>query len=96
MIRYNSKYYKNPEAIASELIHEASHAVYGEDNPRSTGNSVAQEVYTNTNQLRFYEERTLDNPDYSDKELSERLVDMLDGKLKDNIRRRYGPDFPEY
>lgn len=56
-VRVNSSFKDNVHAIASELVHEATHAVYKDEHPKAHGNSIDQEMRTNTNQVNFYKEQ---------------------------------------
>ncbi|OJY37620.1 MAG: hypothetical protein BGP06_01380 [Rhizobiales bacterium 65-9] len=93
-IRVNNQYEDDPDAIASELVHEATHAVNEDEFPASkTKITVDEEMRTNENQLDFYEEQREDG--FRDPELEDRRDDRADGKLRDNVRRRY-PNAPEH
>ncbi|MDR2093417.1 MAG: type VI secretion system tip protein VgrG [Azoarcus sp.] len=92
-ITVNSSYASDPDVIASELVHEATHAVHREGLPASTTNTVDEEVRTNENQLDFYEEQRAGS--FKDLELERRRTARAAGKLRDNVRSRY-PDIPEH
>lgn len=91
-IQYNStRYGSNVDAIASELVHEASHGVYEDRNPASKtgGNTLTEERFTNTNQLDYYSEQKKKNAAFSDPDLDKRQKDRAAGNLDANIQSRY-------
>jgi uncharacterized Zn-binding protein involved in type VI secretion len=82
------------DSTASELVHEATHAVYEDDFPASkTKLTIDEEMTTNVNQLDFYEEQRRGG--FRDPELEDRRTDRNNGKLRDNVRSRY-PGAPEH
>jgi len=74
------------EFTASELVHEATHAV-DRDEHGQTKSSIDEEMRTNTNQLDFYEEQR--KRGFVDFELNARRTERIKGKLRDNVRSRY-------
>ena len=76
--------------IASELVHEAAHALlsaeYARTNRQPGGNSIEQETLTNGYQLQLYREQRKYR---TDEELEKRLRASNKGKLRQNIRSRY-------
>jgi hypothetical protein len=93
-IGVNDKYAADVDATASELVHEATHAVNEDDFPASkTKLTIDEEMRTNTNQLEFYKEQKADG--YNDPELDRRLAEQKKGKLRDDVRNRY-PGTPEH
>jgi hypothetical protein len=92
-ITVNCPYISDPDAIASELVHEATHAVNEDDFPASKSKlTIDEEMRTNTNQLDLYEEQRAGG--FRDPELERRRNDRAAGKLRDNVRGRY-PGTPE-
>lgn len=90
----NSKFSSNPDAIGSELVHEASHDIYDQTVPGAKNTkSIDEELFTNTNQLNYYIEQKKHG--YVDPQLELRLIDMKDGKLRDNVKKRY-PTYAEH
>lgn len=93
-IRVGDDYKNNVDAIASELVHEATHAVNEDEFPESKKKlTIDEEMRTNTNQLDFYEEQRKGG--FRDPELEDRRDDRSKGKLRDNVRSRY-PGAPEH
>jgi hypothetical protein len=92
-ITVNSNYDNDPNKIASELVHEATHAVHREGLPASTPNTIDEEMRTNKNQLALYEEQRRGG--FIDTELEKRRTDQAAGKLRDNVKSRY-PNIPEH
>jgi len=93
-IQVAEAYSNDPDAVASELVHEATHAVNEDDFPESKKKlTIDEEMRTNTNQLDFYEEQR--KTGYRDPQLEKRRDDRADGKLRDNVRKRY-PGAPEH
>src|SRR5262245_49845469 len=93
-IRVGDDYKDNVDAIASELVHEATHAVNEDEYPESKKKlTIDEEMRTNTNQLDFYEEQRKGG--FRDPELEDRRDDRSKGKLRDNVRSRY-PGAPEH
>jgi uncharacterized Zn-binding protein involved in type VI secretion len=92
-IGVNNKYASDPEATASELVHEATHALNEDEFPASkTKLTIDEEIRTNTNQLDLYDEQKARG--YNDPELDRRAQARKDGKLRDDVRSRY-PGTPE-
>ena len=84
----NSIYKKNRNAIASELVHEATHALNEDDFPASkTKMTIDEEMRTNTNQLDLYKDQR--KTGYRDPELERRRKARKDGTLRDDVRSRY-------
>jgi len=84
----NSIYKKNRNAIASELVHEATHALNEDDFPASkTKMTIDEEMRTNTNQLDLYAEQRKSG--YRDPELERRRKARKKGTLRDDVRSRY-------
>ncbi len=82
----------DPIALALYLVWEGSHGVYRDEHPGTKGNSVAEELFANTNQLDFYEEmRAKGN---FDRELERRRTARLAGRLREDLKSRY-PDLPD-
>lgn len=74
--------------IASELVHEATHALHEDEFPRSkTKFTIDEEMRTNTNQLDFYEEQRRSG--FRSAELDRRRSARKKGKLRDDVRKRY-------
>jgi len=93
-IGINDIYKENPDAIASELVHEATHSVNKDDFPASKNKqTIDEEMRTNTNQLDLYEEQR--ETGFRDPELEDRRDARNDGNLRDNVRERY-PDSAEH
>jgi hypothetical protein len=87
-IAVNDSYNKDPETTASELVHEATHAVNEDDFPESkTKSTIDEEMRTNTNQLTFYKEQK--EREFTDPELDRRQELSDKGKLRDDIKDRY-------
>ena len=76
--------------IASELVHEATHALlsaeYARTNRKPDGNSIDQEALTNGYQLQLYREQRKYR---KDKDLEDRLRASNKDKLRQDIRSRY-------
>ena len=93
-IKIGDDYKNDPEAIGSELVHEATHAVNEDELPASKKKAtIDEEVRTNSNQLDYYEEQR--KRGYRDPDLEERRNDRANGKLRDNVKKRY-PKLPEH
>jgi hypothetical protein len=93
-ITVHSNYSSDPNVVASELVHEATHAVYEDEFPASKGKlTIDEEMRTNINQLDFYEEQR--NSGFRDPELETRREDRAAGNLRTNLRNRY-PGVPEH
>jgi uncharacterized Zn-binding protein involved in type VI secretion len=87
-ITVNSLFKRNRDAIASELVHEATHALNEDEFPASkTKLTIDEEMRTNTNQLDLYEEQHENG--YRDPELDRRQKAREDGTLRDDVRGRY-------
>jgi hypothetical protein len=87
-ISVNKNYNRDPHATASELVHEASHALNEDEHPASkTKLTIDEEMRTNTNQLDLYEDQR--KTGYRDPELERRRKARKDGKLRDDVRSRY-------
>jgi hypothetical protein len=93
-ITVHSNYSSDPNVVASELVHEATHAVYEDEFPASKLKlTIDEEMRTNINQLDFYEEQR--NSGFRDPELETRREDRAAGNLRTNLRNRY-PGVPEH
>jgi uncharacterized Zn-binding protein involved in type VI secretion len=93
-IGVNDKYAGDVDATASELVHEGSHAVNEDELPASkTKATIDEEMRTNKNQVDFYKEQKADG--FRDPALDRRLKADEDGKLRDDVKRRY-PALPEH
>jgi len=79
----------DPEFIASSvLVHEATHALNEDEIPASkTKFTIDEEMRTNTNELDLYEEQRARG--YRSAELERRRKARKDGKLRDDVRKRY-------
>lgn len=92
-LEINKKYNRDPEATASEIVHEATHAQHEVDFPNTHNKlTIDEEMRTNANQLELYKEQR--ERGYFDKELELRLKAQKKGKLRDDVRERYD-DIPE-
>ena len=93
-ITVHSDYSSDPNVVASELVHEATHAVYEDEFPASKSKlTIDEEVRTNINQLDFYEEQR--SGGFRDPDLETRREDRAAGNLRTNLRHRY-PGVPEH
>jgi hypothetical protein len=93
-ITVHSNYISDPNVVASELVHEATHAVHEDEFPASKSKlTIDEEVRTNINQLDFYEEQR--NSGFRDPDLETRRADRAAGTLRINLRKRY-PGVPEH
>ena len=93
-IQVGETFSNDSDAVASELVHEATHAVNEDDFPESKKKlTIDEEMRTNTNQLDFYEEQR--KTGYRDPELEKRRDDRAAGKLRENVQKRY-PGAPEH
>jgi hypothetical protein len=90
-IGINIKRKNDPDFIASELVHEATHSIWRDKDARIKV-TIDEEMKTNENQLALYEEQR--EKGYKDFSLEDRRDDFKEGKLRDNVRRRY-PGIPE-
>jgi len=87
-IRASDKYKDDPDATASELVHEATHALNEDEHPASkTKNTIDEEMRTNDNQLDYYETQRAGG--FRDPELERRKGLRKDGKLRDDVKSRY-------
>lgn len=90
----NANFSGDVDATASELVHEATHALHEDEFPASkTKITIDEEMRTNENQLALYEDQRKGG--FRDPELEQRRNDQANGKLRDNVRRRY-PGTPEH
>lgn len=90
----NKSYEGDADAIASELVHEATHALHEDEFPGSKSKvTIDEEMRTNENQLALYESQRKDG--FRDPELERRRKANADGKLRDDVRSRY-PGTPEH
>lgn len=83
---------RNPDATASGLVHEDTHALADDEHVFPHRNTIDEEMRTHTNQNNFYEEQ---RDEFRDPALERRRAAVADGTLRDDIRRRY-PDIPEH
>jgi hypothetical protein len=79
--------------IATEIVHEATHAVDDNDYPGKVY-SIDEEMRTNTNQIAFYKEVNK-SEGYTDAEMDRRINNPVGGSLRSDIRDRY-PTLPEH
>jgi hypothetical protein len=86
-------YNRDPQATASELVHEGTHAVIRENDFVPRPNSIDEEMETNTNQLDFYDEQK--NDGFNDADLEWRRDKRAAGELRPDVRRRYS-NLPEH
>jgi hypothetical protein len=86
-------YNRDPQETASELVHEGTHALRREHDIIQPKNSIDEEVDTNTTQLDFYEEQRSDG--FRDRDLEGRRDVRAEGRLREDVRRRY-PGAPEH
>jgi hypothetical protein len=92
-INVSDAYKDNPDAIASELVHEATHAVNEDELPASrTKATIDEEMRTNKNQLELYNAQRATG--FRDPELERRRKASKNGKLREDVRSRY-PSLPE-
>lgn len=90
----NANFSADIDATASELVHEATHALHEDEYPASKRKiTIDEEMRTNQNQLALYEDQRKGG--FRDPELEQRRNDQANGKLRDNVRRRY-PGTPEH
>jgi hypothetical protein len=93
-ITVHANYGSDPNVVASELVHEATHAVHEDEFPLSKLKlTIDEEVRTNINQLDFYEEQRQSG--FRDPDLEIRRADRAAGALRTSLRRRY-PGAPEH
>lgn len=92
-VSVNEKYNRDPDAIASELVHEATHGIESDNHIFPHGNTIDEEMHTNNNQLDIYEEQR--DEGFRDPELERRRTARNNGTLRDDIRSRY-PGSPEH
>jgi uncharacterized Zn-binding protein involved in type VI secretion len=93
-IKVNPSYATDPNQVASELMHEGTHGLNEDEFPASKSKAtIDEELRTNTNQLDLYEEQRRSG--FRDPDLEQRRTDRANGKLRDNVRRRY-PGTPEH
>ena len=92
-IKVNAAYNRDPNAVASELVHEATHGLEDDKHWFPHSNTIDEEMHTNTNQLDIYEEQRKEG--FRDPELERRRTARNNGTLRDDIRSRY-PDAPEH
>jgi hypothetical protein len=93
-ITVHSNYSSDPNVVASELVHEATHAVHEDEFPASKLKlTIDEEVRANINQLDFYEEQR--NSGFRDPDLEIRRADRAAGALRTTLRKRY-PGAPEH
>jgi uncharacterized Zn-binding protein involved in type VI secretion len=83
---------RSPDSIASELVHEGSHAVDTDKYGPDAGTTIDQETQTNRNQLDFYNEQR--QAGYYDGEQERR---RLVPSLRDDVGERYRKlGYPEH
>lgn len=93
-ITLHTNYGSDPNVVASELVHEATHAVHEDEFPAAKSKlTIDEEVRTNINQLDFYEEQR--HSGFRDPDLETRRADRAAGALRTNLRKRY-PGVPEH
>ncbi|HET6518801.1 MAG TPA: hypothetical protein VFG47_03160 [Geminicoccaceae bacterium] len=93
-INVNAIYNRDRDATASELVHEATHALNEDEFPGSMSKlTIDEEMRTNTNQLDLYEEQRAGG--YRDPELERRRQARAAGTLRNDVRSRY-PGAPEH
>ncbi len=94
-ITVNQTYNNDPDSIASELVHEATHALNEDEFPKSKKKlTIDEEVRTNENQLALYEDQRKSG--FRDSELERRRKAKKKGKLRDDVRSRYKKGTPEH
>jgi uncharacterized Zn-binding protein involved in type VI secretion len=84
------QYDRSPDATASELVHEGSHATYYDEHGPDTHSSIDQETQTNRDQQDFYSEQRQCGY-YSPEQERRRAAPSL----RDDVRDRY-PHLPEH
>jgi hypothetical protein len=93
-IKVNDTYTNDVDATASELVHEATHALNEDEFPASkTKVTIDEEFRTNKNQIDLYEEQRAGG--FRDPELERRRTADQAGTLRDDVRNRY-PGVPEH
>ena len=97
VITYNPSYNNDPGSIASELVHEAAHAVWDDTHAHPNPDTIDEELYTNLQQLAFYDGQNGDCKPKDTTELDRRrgLRDRGGDELRDDIRIRY-PSYGTY
>ncbi len=80
------------EALALYLVWEGSYGVYRDDHPGTKGDSIEEELFANTNQLDYYEERRAKGN--FDRELERRRIARLAKRLREDVKGRY-PNLPD-
>lgn len=79
---------KDPDFVASELVHEATHALNEDENPAAKAkNTIDEEMRTNNNQLDLYQQQR--ESGFRDAELERRNGLRDAGTLRDDVRTRY-------
>ena len=96
-ITYNSMLDNDPGAIASELVHEGAHILYDSRLPKPALDNIDEELYTNLQQLAFYDGQTgasKPTTSYVNDELDRRkaLRDAGGDQLRNDVKMRY-PDY---
>ena len=92
-ISINDSYNRDSEATASELVHEATHAVNEDEFPASKAQiTIDEEMRTNINQIKLYRQQR--NRGFRDPELERRMKAYHKGELREDVRDRY-PGVPE-
>ncbi len=94
VITYSSFYNNDPGVIASELVHEGAHILYNSRLPKPALDNLDEEVYTNLQQLAFYDGQTGDCKPKSilvSGELDRRkaLRDAGGSQFRDDVKVRY-------
>ncbi len=83
----NDEYKDDPEAIASEIVYAATHAVHEDEFPASrTTPTLEEEMRSTQNQLAFYEEQRKSG--FRDPELEDRRIDRAKVAERDRATTR--------
>jgi len=85
-ISVNEHYNRDPNATASELVHEATHGLEDDKHIFPHENTIDEEMHTNTNQLDIYEEQR--NEGFRDPSLERRRTARANGTLRNDVRAR--------
>lgn len=87
-LKVTNEFNRDPKMTASELVHEATHAVNKDEKPAARGlSTIDEEMRTNTNQLELYKEQRIGG--LKDRELERRLKAQEQGSLREDVRKRY-------
>ncbi len=93
-IKLNPQIANDPNYVAIVLVHEATHAVDGEENPKAKNpHSIDEELRANSNELDLYGEFK----GYTNPEMEGRAKARASGPngLREDVRSRYGTGYPE-